>query len=136
MNKREYIIIHHTASSRDKTTFEAVNRFHKNKNWGTVSRPVYAKPSSLGFYAQYHYLITGGGTVQQARKDVEVGWHTAGMNHKAIGICLTGWFDDGHDGMPSPAQQKSLNLLLQSLMKRYSIPLDKVNFHRDFCVIK
>jgi len=79
----KYIIIHHTATSRDKTTFSSINNGHRKRwNW----------KSSLGYYIGYQYLITADGTIKQGRADNEDGAHCRGWNDKSIGIALTGNF--------------------------------------------
>lgn len=117
----KYIIIHHTASSRDKTTVKDVNAWHKVRNFTL---------SNLGYYVGYHYLILGTGEVVQTRQNNEVGCHCVAqnMNFQSIGICLTGNFDiDG----PSDQQLKSLTDLLEKKLKDFNIPKEKVLGHKE-----
>lgn len=128
-----WIIVHHTASPRDTTTVAAVNEFHRTKNWGTAANPAYAKASTLGSYVQYHYFITHDGTVTKCAEEHEIRWHSGSMNDKAIGICLAGWFDDGHDASgPTAKQTEALRTLLSTLVAKYAIPTDRVVPHRKF----
>ena len=115
----EYIIIHHSATSRDLTTFEAINEYHRQK-WNFIS--------SLGYYIGYHYLITGDGQYRQGRADTDEGAHAKGWNDKSIGICLTG---DFMIEKPSDAQLKTLKDLLDTLLKRWNIPKENVKGHRE-----
>ncbi len=123
---KNYIILHHTLTSRDTTTFEAVNNYHK-KLWNFES--------NLGYYIGYHYFITGDGKVYNGRADWEAGAHCyqENKNYDSIGICLTGNFDTEE---PSQAQLDSLEILVSDLMERYSIPKDNLKFHREYASYK
>ena len=116
-----YIIIHHTASSRDKTTVSDVNVWHKVRNFTL---------SSLNFYVGYHYLILATGEVVQTRQDNEVGCHCVAqnMNFKSIGICLTGNFDIEE---PTKEQLNSLSDLVEKKLGEFNISKDKVLGHRE-----
>ncbi len=126
------IIVHHTASPRDTTTAKAVDNFHKAKNWGSAQHPVYATKSSLGYYITYHRFITADGAVTKCRQDSEIGWHAGDMNNIALGVCLTGWFDSGHDTVPTAAQVASLKAILLEWTQKYNIPISNIYPHRAF----
>ena len=102
-------IIHHTAVSFTKNPdqFKATDLYHKTK-WNSKS--------SLGFYVGYHYEISKGGLIRQARKDDEVGLHTIGHNFDSIGIALDGNFDIES---PSEAQMSALRDLVSRLDNLY-----------------
>ena len=110
------IVIHHTASSRDKTTLQDVNNWHKARDFTL---------SSLGYYVGYHYLILGTGEVIQTRRDTEMGCHTI-PNTGKLGICLTGNF---MIETPSDAQLKSLSDLVDKIKTEYNIT--DVRGHRE-----
>lgn len=122
--KPSYIIIHHAAAPINQT-FASINAYHKTK---------FNFISSMGFYIGYQYLIEGDGKTTQGRRDDEPGAHTSqqNMNYQSIGICLTGWFDPGHDASPTEAQKRSLTTLLKQKMAQWSIPRANIKFHRDF----
>ncbi|MFH1032061.1 MAG: peptidoglycan recognition family protein [Chloroflexota bacterium] len=116
-----YLIVHHTASSRDKTTLQDVDNWHRAR-WPNFR-------SSLGFFVGYQYLILSNGRVLQTRRDNEEGAHTlGGYNQKAIGICLTGNFMVEE---PSPEQLSALQPLLDKLKKDYNIADEKILGHRE-----
>lgn len=121
-SKKKYILLHHSATARDTTCFEAVNEYHKKK-WNLISR--------LGCYIGYQYFISSKGKVFQGRVDSEAGIHCKqkNMNFESIGICLAGNFDKEQ---PTQEQLKALEVLLRRLIKKYSIPLENLKFHRDF----
>lgn len=123
------IIVHHTASPRDTTHIAAIDRYHKDKDWGGGAR---IPQSSLGWFVAYHYFIEADGKVTQCAKDNELRWHAAARNIDSIGICLAGWFDDGHDSVPTPAQIVALTALLKKLSALYGIPADRIYPHRTF----
>lgn len=123
-NNPQYIVLHHTASPMSQT-FETINAYHKKK---------FGFKSSLGYYAGYHYVIDINGHVYQARAHTDPGAHTKedNMNYKSIGVCLTGWFDDGHNAMPNEKQRVALKKLLTHLMEQEDIPWGNIRFHRDY----
>jgi N-acetyl-anhydromuramyl-L-alanine amidase AmpD len=105
-----------------------ISLWHKNRNWGSWSKPVHAKKSSLNSYAQYHYIIEGNGAIRQPRKHDEVGWHAGNWNVKSLGICLCGDFD-----MEKPNREQifALRDVLRKLTKEYGIPKENILGHRD-----
>jgi len=124
--KKNYIVLHHTLTDRDTTTFEAVNNYHKQQ-WNFKS--------SLGYYIGYHYFITANGKVYQGRNDWEIGAHCTqqSKNYDGIGICLTGNFDNQN---PSQKQLDSLKILIEDLMAKHNIPNQNLKFHRDYATYK
>jgi len=119
-NYPEVIIIHHTATSRDYTTFQAIEAGHKRR-WSYFV-------SELGFCMGYHYLITGDGVIHQARVDEEGGAHTINWNEKSIGICLTGNFQNEQ---PSQKQLDSLTQLLTQLRKKWNFTREQIFGHQE-----
>ena len=105
-----WLIIHHSAVSRDKNPdqFIANNEYHKKK-WNFKS--------SFGYYLGYHYEISAAGIIKQARSESEEGAHTIGRNQDSIGVCLDGNFDIE---TPTLEQIKSLTELLKELHGRSS----------------
>lgn len=115
------IIIHHSASNRDKTTLLQLNDWHKLR-WPDFK-------SSLGYHVGYQYFIDGKGTVYQTRKENEVGAHTlGGWNQKSVGICLAGNFENE---IPSEAQIKALAGLLEKVKQNWQIPDSQVFWHGE-----
>jgi len=86
-NRPENIIVHHSGSPRDTTTFKGVNAYHRRR-WNFRS--------ALGFYIGYHLFIEADGSVHKGRLFDEAGAHTkdSGMNFKSIGVCLAGNFNN------------------------------------------
>ena len=118
----KYMIIHHTATSRDYTKYKTINENHR-KRWKGKSK------SQLGQYCGYQYFINGKGETIQARRDTELGWHTRGHNRKTVGICLTGSF--GHE-KPSTGQLNALEGLLYEKIREYKLDKSRIKGHRDF----
>ena len=119
--KPEYLIVHHSASSRDKTTLEQIDAWHKARGF---------PKSKKGYFVGYHYVIFGDGIIRQTRSDDEVGAHAkeAGMNFKSIGVCLTGNFEEED---PTIAQLDALHRIVTEKSKLYSIPIEKVISHHE-----
>jgi len=113
------ITIHHSASSRDKTTVANIDAWHKLR-WVNFR-------SSLGYWVGYHYVITGDGKVTQTRRDNEIGAHCVPNNGK-IGICLTGNFMIEE---PSQAQLESMRTVVDNLSKTYNISSQNIKAHRE-----
>ena len=126
MNNPKQIVVHHSASDQD-TTAEQVNEWHKNRDW---SVPV--KPSSLGWYAQYHYFIESGGKVTQFRKHDEVGWHAGDwvINSSSIAICFAGNFQD--DQLTSDQIQAYDRLIKDLLWEFPQLTENNLRAHREF----
>ena len=123
------ILIHHTATSRNYTTFasfhqklEAINAAHK-KRW-----PHFI--SQLNHHIGYHYFIEGNGVIWQGRKENEGGAHilTPGWNEKSIAICLAGNFMVEY---PNKEQLNHLLPLIEEIRKRWNIPRSMVFAHRQ-----
>ena len=111
----KYLIIHHTATARDTTTFAAVKKYHISKGWGDIG---------------YHYFITADGKIWPGRAENVVGAHSisANMNFKSLGICLTGNF---MNETPTKAQLSSLETLLISLKVKYNIAIENILGHQE-----
>lgn len=75
MREISRIVIHHSASSRDRTTKEAIRQWHLDRGWDDIG---------------YHYVITGDGFTNYGRPIERPGAHAIGYNDISIGICLTG----------------------------------------------
>lgn len=128
-NTPSWIILHHSGGiesdplfDTSNQTFEEIDLWHKQR-WSGETK------SQLGFYCGYHYVIDKNGKVTQARRDLEGGAHTIGMNYSSIGICMTGNFDITY---PTPAQIKALAPLLSKLQGLYLVPSSRVVPHRLF----
>lgn len=119
-NTPNKIIVHHSAASEPSPQFEAINMWHKERNF-----PL----SRLGFYVGYHYVIEKNGDIRQARLDQEIGAHTIGENKTSIGICLVGDFDKEK---PTQAQSITLGKLLVILCNTYKIATNDIYPHRAF----
>lgn len=113
------IIIHHTASSRDNTTIQNIEDWHK------VRWPKFI--SKLGYHIGYHAVITGDGDVTKTREFTEMGAHDR-PNDGKIGLALTGNFETEK---PSETQLNTLTLLLDKLKVKYNIEDKNIFNHRD-----
>jgi len=111
----KYLIIHHTATARDTTTFEAVKKYHISLGWGDIG---------------YHYLITADGKIWSGRSEQTVGAHckASNMNFQSIGICLAGNF---MNETPTVPQLNALLGLIMFLSGKYLIKKDNVLGHRE-----
>jgi len=112
----EFIILHHSATARDKTTFESIKNYHIALGWGDIG---------------YNFLITGDGKIHKGRKISVAGAHCIAdkMNYKSIGVCLTGNFQTAEK--PSSPQLASLEILLYILEDLYNIPKAKILGHLE-----
>lgn len=116
--KIQEIIVHCSATSPQ--TNYGTNRLwldHRYNGW-----------SGIG----YHYYITRDGVVYTTRDEMLVGAHTRGHNAGTIGICYEGGIDSSGRAQDTrtPAQKRSMDLLIQRLRHRYShVP---VKGHRNY----
>ncbi len=122
MNSKEYIIIHHSAVSRDKNNeqFDAVKRYHIGKGWGNIG---------------YHWFIEPDGTIKKGRKENEIGAHCKEkwMNYRSIGICLAGHFDLEE---PTTEQLEALQEVIHNLKLQYKIDPKSVRQHHFYAGYK
>lgn len=79
----------------------------------------------------YHYVIRRDGTIEQGRRETEIGAHVSGHNSNSIGVCMVGGVDA--QGKPSDnfteSQYESLKILLGHLSIRYGDA--QIVGHRD-----
>ena len=104
-NNIKYIIIHHTATSRDRTKFSAL----KNS---------------------YNWVITADGVLHESRPQNITGAHcrASRMNYKSLGIALTGNFQTEY---PTIKQLKTLRGIVGQVRKIYNIPIENVLGHKE-----
>ena len=122
-NSKEYIILHHSAVSRNKNDkqYDAISNYHSNTlGWGEIG---------------YHYLIEPDGDIRKGRDINKSGAHTSQnlMNYRSVGVCLTGNFDIEE---PTKEQKEALIKLFTRLQAEYGIPDEKIKLHRDFAKYK
>jgi N-acetylmuramoyl-L-alanine amidase len=118
--KTDYIAIHCSATT-DKMNIGAaeIDKWHRSKGWACIG---------------YHYVIRRDGTVEEGRKESQVGAHVADWNSVSLGICMVGGVDADDvskaENNFTEAQFKSLKDLLTTLKKKY--PNAKIQGHCEF----
>lgn len=130
-NTPKMIIIHCSdVTEKQWDQFQAINTYHKNDRGFPIS--------SLGYYVGYQRLITGGKNYQ-CRLDTDVGAHCnqqvdgLSVNFQSLGICVG--FDGDIEYM-SMVHYDLLKKQVKDWQKQYSIPNEKVFFHRHFALEK
>lgn len=118
--KTDFIVIHCSATS-EKQNFGAadINKWHRAKGWACIG---------------YHYVIKRDGTIEEGRKESQVGAHVQNWNEVSLGICMIGGVDaddvnKAEDNF-TPEQYASLKELLERMKEKY--PNAKIQGHRDF----
>ncbi len=117
--KIKYLVIHHTATSRDLTTFEAVKNYHIGLGWGDIG---------------YHWFINGKGELIKGRNEQWVGAHASAlknglsMNYQSLGICLTGNFETEE---PAKEQIATLEAVLSDKRAKFGIARANVIGHQE-----
>ena len=133
-NKPNWILFHcSAANSSFYDQFTMINQSHQARGFDL---------SSLGYYVGYQRLITGGKNYQ-ARQDLEHGDHCNNptpvyvdgnsMNFNSLGVCVG--FDGDNEDVPAWAVPL-LKEQIQTWMKEYNIPIERVQFHRDYNTAK
>ena len=124
----KHIVIHHTATGSGSV--ESINAAHlKNKD----------KNGNPWLGIGYHFVIGNGQGMPDGAIEPTFRWRTqiqgahAGStnkdyNERGIGICLVGNFENTP---PTPAQRKSVKLLVATLKAEYKIPPSGVVGHKD-----
>ena len=114
--KTDFVIVHHSATDRDTTTFESIKRWHMEHNgWDNIG---------------YHRVIEGDGSVHSGMPINMVGYHCLydEFNYKSVAVCLTGNFQDEY---PSEAQLESLEEILAEWETKYGISKEGILGHRE-----
>lgn len=116
----KYIIVHHSAAASPQPQFEAINEWHKQRDF---------PPSLSGFFVGYHRVIETDGTIQIARGDLERDCDALGHNFDSLSVCLVGNFDHSD---PTPAQVESLGETLFGWCSKYKLGATDIFPHRKF----
>lgn len=126
MRKWTHIMIHHSLTKDSKTvSWNAIKKYHtKVLGWKDIG---------------YHFgveKVKDGYVILVGRPLLMSGAHCkeAGMNYKAIGICVIGNYD-----CCSPSSNMLAELcyrLIIPLMDTFNIPIENIVFHRDFARYK
>jgi len=119
-NQIKWIVIHHSATPRDKTTFEGIKNYHiKARNFSDIG---------------YHFVIDNKGNTYKGREENKYGAHCnkkvngISMNFQSIGICVIGNFTKEE---PTKRQIKSLEYLVKRIQKKYNIPVKNIVGHKE-----
>lgn len=127
-------IIVHCSDGSINQSFQDIERWHRDaRDINGNYKYHYGKPSSLGFYCAYNFVIDWNGNVTQCREDDERGAHTVGQNDSSVGICLIGRFDIYG---PSKAQIEALTAILRATMRKFNISAYDIYPHRKYNPLK
>jgi len=118
--KWKYIVIHHSATDEGNSLY--FDKYHQGKGWEEIG---------------YHFVIDNGTKGKQdGQIEVSPRWikqkngahcQAGDMNHKGIGICLVGNFNQER---VSQKQLEALVYLVDILRDYYKIPLKNIIGHR------
>lgn len=134
-NNPRYILVHCTDTPYKKgvSQFHAVNEYHKS---GHPQSPF--PISSIGYHGGYHKIITNGFSLRY-RVDSDPGAHCnsvvdgVSMNYQSLSLAIG--FDGDREYPPALETQLAVQDI-KDWQKKYSIPNDRVLFHRDFNTLK
>lgn len=107
------LIVHHTDSDRDTTTFEQIRQWHLQKGWVDIG---------------YHFVFTADGKQHVGRPQTVMGSQALHHNSNALGLCVTGNFEKQH---PTDEQIHSLIQTLAVLCRKYKLKPSAIKGHRD-----
>lgn len=103
------IVVHYTATPENRhVTVQQIDQWHRARGWKKIG---------------YHYVIYLDGSVNEGRKESEIGAHVKNHNRNSIGVCFVGGLKEGQKGgsnTMNAAQESALIKLLKDLTKRYS----------------
>lgn len=112
MRKITRIILHCSASKNlQEKTVEEIREEHKKRGFSDIG---------------YHFIIQPNGLICTGRDCNKEGAHCEKENHDSIGICLV-----GTDHFTAE-QFNSLRVLLNSIIGKYKISIDKIFCHYEF----
>lgn len=97
----KYLQIHHSASPRDTTTFDDIERWHRARGWNGCG---------------YNYVIDGQGKVYIGRDEGSQLAACPGHNKDSIAICVCGNFEEEKPNQP---QLVRLRLMVSNLRNDY-----------------
>jgi hypothetical protein len=107
------IIVHHSDSARDTTTFEEIRQWHLEKGWIDIG---------------YHGVILSDGSFHVGRPDNVMGAQALNHNFDSLGFCVTGNFEVE---TPTEAQIHTLIQVLAAKCKAHNVPAKAIKGHRD-----
>lgn len=124
------ITIHHTAERQaparsTEAKLQALQRFSQSE--GTLGN---GRPKRMWADVPYHLYVAVDGSVAEARPIQFVGDSNTPYDPTGhLLIVVEGNFEEEE---LSPAQRRTMDLLIPSLARRYNVPADKIAAHRDF----
>ncbi|HEY0152629.1 MAG TPA: peptidoglycan recognition family protein [Longimicrobium sp.] len=124
------ITIHHTAERQaparsTEAKLQALQRFSQSE--GTLGN---GRPKRMWADVPYHLYVAVDGSVAEARPIRYVG--DSNTPYDPTGHLLVVVEGNFEEEELSPAQRRTMDLLIPSLARRYNVPADKIAAHRDF----
>lgn len=115
---KDTIIVHCSATYPGQDVGMAdIDRWHRERGFDGIG---------------YHYVIRLDGTIEEGRPYDRDGAHALGWNHRAVGICYIGGYDDkGRPADTRTPQQRSALIRLIIRLKQEHPTLVRVLGHRD-----
>ncbi len=114
MSVPQYLVVHHSVSSREDTTIAMIRQWHLDRGWDDVG---------------YHLVIEGDGALRQGRAVGTVGAHCKGVNQLSIGVCVVGNNLDEEQCWSKP-QWRQLWKVVDAVQLLW--PQLEIKGHRDF----
>ena len=105
------LVVHHSASSRVKTTKKDIEEWHKKRGFNGIG---------------YHKVIEGSGNVVDGRSESTQGAHAKGANQGSLGVCVVGNFEKE---TPTEKQVASLANVLTKWCQDYGLDEKKIFGH-------
>lgn len=117
----DFIVIHCSATNTQDFGASDIDRWHRAKGWACIG---------------YHYVIKRDGTLEEGRKEEQIGAHVEGHNYNSLGICMVGGCDKNGKALDNftDAQWQTLSLVIKHLHAKY--PKATIQGHRDFPGVK
>lgn len=120
-SETNYIIVHHTATNRDVSTWQNIAEYHKRLGWNDIG---------------YHYGIVydkqengqAAWKIASGRDEEAVGAHAKGVNAYTIGVVFEGNFEKAK--LPQEAFDLGVTLLTE-LCINYNLDESRIMGHKE-----
>ncbi len=107
------LVVHHSASKKDTTKKTDIDEWHKQRGFSQIG---------------YHKVVESDGKIVTGRPERQQGAHAKGVNHKSLGVCVVGNFENE---APSEIQIRSVIKVLVEWCRKYELTSTDIYGHKN-----